>query len=159
MISIEFLDNDTVPNSSDEYLQVPARIIIGDFSESLLIPLHYWSKSNYLGQWLDALDRIVGSDDSTAALVTEMYNSLKDHYALMWWPIYRLGDYVYVRNGYLNTSSLPNPVTFESLYTLIPKRDPNIQSDGPSEWISTLANVKEFRATLQSRLHEDYSKR
>lgn len=151
--SIEFLDAE-VPK---ERLQpgekaVFSRITIGDFSEELIIPVNYWSKSDYTNQWVNGVDRLLATPSHvTSALFTEMYNPDNKKYPSMCWPLYKEEGVVYVQNYYEPLDKLKHLFQLEELYSYIPDREIPDKADKYhiSEWVTSVAEMREWLDKLK----------
>lgn len=152
--NIDFLD-DPVPSSklSPGEVATFAKITIGDFSERMVVPLNYWSRSDYHRQWVGAIKRLLEAEENTpVALITEMYDPVKPAFALMWWPLYRRADKVYIRNGFLPFDQVPHPFSLDTAYNLILPRDTTSRSgETISEWVTTVAELEEWATSLEAK--------
>ncbi len=70
-------------------------IRIGETKETIFSPIDTWSLEDYKKQWKDALLRLKYHD--TSCLVVA-YTSVDNNPGIEWWPLYRVGDTVYVQN-------------------------------------------------------------
>src|SRR5215208_406119 len=74
-------------------------IELGDFRESFIAIIGYWSPDDYRRQWHQAITRLTAQREN-ACLIT----SLHDPYAsdvLFWWLLYPEGETVTVQNAIL----------------------------------------------------------
>src|SRR5580700_4777947 len=74
------------------------RITIGNTWESIYVPINLWNKSDYERQWKEGLERLKTHNKS--CLVVGVYDPKKGP-AVEWWKLYRVGDMVYINNGWL----------------------------------------------------------
>jgi hypothetical protein len=100
MFSIEIF-SETVPEDfcgSESHERGYGRIQIGNFKESIFPLLSYWSKEKYKNQWMRAIQRILARNNAKAALIVDMPSPpyIKNS-ALVWWPIYRVKESVYLQ--------------------------------------------------------------
>lgn len=73
-------------------------ITIGNHKEGFMIPVDYWQIEDYENQWKEGLERIKNHD--TSCFVTRIGNPKEGLYA-MFWPLYKVGNMVYVREHLL----------------------------------------------------------
>lgn len=70
----------------------------------------------------------------------------------MTWPLYRIGDTVFIQNWYidLKENGLTTDFSLEKLYSKIPGWLPKTMEakHSPSEWSVTLNNLEEWAAHL-----------
>ena|SRR6185503_15845734 len=146
MFKIEFSD---VKNKDDEERAV---IHINDFSEDLILPTSYWQRHIYIDHWHEAIQKILnGSEHEISALITEMYDPKKPKYAIMWWPLYRENDKVFIRNGYLSLEEvgITKEPGINELITHVLPRDEKFDS-APSEWCVSLSDLEKFDKYIQT---------
>jgi hypothetical protein len=119
------------------------QITLGDFKERFHSDLSYWSPKDYEVQWREAIERVTDGE-SCSALITSLADPVSSD-ALIWWPVYRVGSEVYVRNGILFFDQLPRKFDVTDPYASVPER---CYSSGeeyePSEWPIRLDELKEF---------------
>jgi hypothetical protein len=145
--SIKFLDK-AVPKEQllpgDEGLLV--EITIGDFVEDTEVLTGFWSKSDYVNQWIEALDRIIyGEDDTKSALATVVLNpdDPKHGYVIHWWPMYKQGNAVYIQEESVPFDKREAPIDLNDIYAYVGGRE-----KGVSEWTTSIDELKGFRSTL-----------
>ncbi len=142
MFSIAF-DGD--PNKLKPRKLLAGRIIAGDLSEKFQSVVGYWSADVYRRQWESAIDSIIAGAPMTA-LITSMEKKPTPSGALDWWPIFRVGHTVYIRNQLLIFSQLErvfDPCKLDEFIGLRTEFD----EDGYriSEWSCSLDDLVEFR--------------
>jgi hypothetical protein len=71
-------------------------IRIGGFSEAFEASLVYWTEDDYLQQWQQALARLFAGYEHSCLISS--IDDPKQARFLIWWPIYRVGDRVYIQN-------------------------------------------------------------
>jgi hypothetical protein len=129
------------------------RITIGDFHETLFMPINSWSIEEYQQQWKEGLERIKNND--TSCLVVTVQN-LSTHPLIELWTLYKVEDKVFIHNQMLNaeivkelnlTINLSN-FNKTSCYQFINPRITNelgevIDEDGEtiSEWSIPLSEI------------------
>ncbi len=112
-------------------------IKIGDFRETFIMPLDWWTVGDYETQWLEGIERIKHCDES--CLVTTIQD-LKKIPLIDWWILYKVGSTVYVQNELIAGDCLQtflNRGEFnrETCYDFIEPRQ-TVTEDGEkiSEW-------------------------
>lgn len=117
-----------------------AEIIIGGHKEAAEVPLQYWRRDRYRKQWRDALQGIV-SGKQTGCLITGMYDPKHANF-LMWWPMWRVGETVYVQNQILFMDKIRQGFDEDRIEHYIPKRmTTTSEGEKISEWS---VNVKDI---------------
>ena len=128
--------------------QVPiyiAKIVIGDFSETIHIPLNYWSLDEYKKQWEEGLERI--KTHNTSCLIAEIQDPKIDPF-LNWWALYKVGDTIYIHNHMFVDFTYreqfgDTTITRETCYDFIPPRITEFEDGGkPSEWCVPIEDYK-----------------
>jgi hypothetical protein len=147
---IDFLE-DKIPveklQSSDE--AVWAQVVIGDFAERLEVPLNYWQQDDYKRQWADALSKILSGNYSKTALITSMCNPDKPDYAITIWPLYRVGNDVFVHNQWLQIQEFGSPFELENFYKKLDDRQTKTDDGQPiSEWKTNVKDLAEWLKLL-----------
>jgi hypothetical protein len=126
----------------DEWLALPGRITVGDYWESFLAPVAFWSKADYERHWLHAAKRLVDGADRTA-LFTSTFQ--------FWWVMWRVEETVFVQEQLLLTDELPEPFTPDDPYRHIRDRQHESEDGDPiSEWQVVMADVRVFAARLSA---------
>lgn len=117
-----------------------AEISIGDHQELAEVPLEYWRRDQYRKQWRDALQGVV-SGKLSECLITAMYDPKNANF-LMWWPMWRVGDTVYVQNQILFMDKIREGFDENKIERYIPKRmTTTSEGEKISEWS---VNVKDI---------------
>jgi len=124
-----------------------AQIIIGDFIERFVVPLIFWSKKDYIQQWVAAIEKLLNSDDNknvSVALLTTMYDpKMANFYAC--WFLYREGSVVYVQNSMMILENLPEAFKLENIHSYVPAREMiTDEGDKISEWATSTRELGEF---------------
>jgi hypothetical protein len=149
--SINFLDGPLEYPFDDS--SVPAArgvIVLNDFHEEFLASLAIWSKHQYQKQWKQSLVEVL-EGGGPAAMITEYFGSSESASHLLWWPLYRQSDNIYVHNNLLFFDQLPQPFDLENAAASIPPRI--IQDeDGNliSEWTLPVDDIRSFVAGLRT---------
>jgi len=128
--------------SVDMYI---GKIVIGDFTETIHIPINFWTIDEYKKQWAEGLARIETHDSS--CLIASIQDPKIDPY-LNWWALYKVGDTVYIHNNmfvdFTYEEHFGNTViTRENCYDFISPRE-TVTDDGEkiSEWSIPLSDIK-----------------
>lgn len=124
-------------------LAVLGKIYIGDFKETIYIPLDYWSLDDYKRQWKEGLERIKTHD--TSCLVATIHDPGIRPY-INWWLLYKVGDKVYIQNKLYLSDIYKRQIgdklfTIDNCYEFITPRRINKgkkEEDKVSEWVVTL---------------------
>lgn len=133
MLSIRLISNvDSGP--------AQAEISIGDHLELAEVSLQYWQADRYRKQWRDALQGIVLGKPN-GCLITGMHDPKNANF-LMWWPMWRVGETVYVQNQILFMDKIREDFDEDKLERYIPKRiTTTSEGEKISEWS---VNVKDI---------------
>jgi hypothetical protein len=148
---------------NDPELIMAGIITIGDFRESVEIPTYYWTKENYMAQWKSAFEEVLSSDNSLSALIVGMHDPKYTEY-IRSWPLYRLGNKVYVQSRLILTEQIDGFFQIENIPEYIGERE-MISEDGEliSEWEVSVGAIRSAlnklnRSTKEGDLNEkDYS--
>ncbi len=87
MFSIKFTNQEQLKFSKTN--EILGEIILGEFKETFLASLNYWSIGEYQAQWTEGLIRLV-NDEGRSCLITNMFDPNIANF-INWWPIYREG--------------------------------------------------------------------
>lgn len=87
MFSIKFIyQEQQILSKTNEIL---GEIILGEFKETFLASLNYWTIGEYRAQWTEGLIRLVNGE-GRSCLITNMFDPDVANF-INWWPIYREG--------------------------------------------------------------------
>ncbi|MGD0292692.1 MAG: hypothetical protein ABSB30_02450 [Terracidiphilus sp.] len=145
--SISFLDEPLIYEEDDPaYVAAAGKLVIGDWEEIFVSSLYLWSKEDYMAQWMHAIRSMLNGSEK-AALIVEYLGP--DAGRLWWWPMYRVGGSVYLREQILFFDQLKEPFSLEKAFSFIQDHRA-INEDGYkiSEWSVTVSEVKEFAHEL-----------
>lgn len=132
-------------------LSVPAKIHIGDYSESMLIPLRVWDLDQYIGNWRRAAADVL-EKRRVGVLVTGLY-SLDPRGVVEGWALKPVegGDAIRVRNMVFpeirELEGMPHRLRSMAEHAY----DFDFAADGPepvSEWQTTRDALKVFYLSL-----------
>jgi hypothetical protein len=94
-----FLTGEIVTDQDDrDFKGVWGEIRIGAFRERFVAGVASWSAEQYEKQWESALRNIVTASTPTALITDYVEPNLSSGTSLLWWPLYREGDSVYIQN-------------------------------------------------------------
>jgi hypothetical protein len=130
---------------------VTGNLIIGNESEIIEIPLDFWSISEYMEQWIEAIIRLMRMPNSV--LVLGMSDPSDPKHALYLWPMYRVKKLVYIQNKFVDYNDIPKPFLLQDIYNSVGDRK-QYDDDGNliSEWCTTTDEIKEFLAVTKRGL-------
>jgi hypothetical protein len=136
-----------VPDSLNGRSAFYGRIVLDGFEETFAASLVSWSRDDYDRHWKKALEHLVAGADRSA-LITDyveppMHPNTEDY--LVWWPLYRDGDNVYVQNQILFFKQLGKPFLPARPWDSVRDRQ-LINGDGQSisEWPTTVKDIRQF---------------
>jgi hypothetical protein len=122
---------------------VNPRNILGRASSSL----YQWSKKDYESQWRDAIKTLLNGQ-KRAALITE-YVGPEAATHLEWWPMYVVGNEVFIQNQLLFYDQLREPFSAQRAFSFLSDRCmTNEEGKRISEWAVTISEVEKFARTL-----------
>lgn len=136
-----YLTNEVVPELGPDSFAVYGKIIAADMSDTFIASLIIWNAEQYLRQWKGALKRIVAGESKSALVVSYADPSMAEF--LIWWPLYREGDAVYLQNQILLFDQLKSPWRPDMLEDYVPDR--RATNDGGamiSEWTVQLRDIQ-----------------
>src|SRR3712207_1134939 len=93
---------------ADEASSAAAKIEIGDFSETFPVDLSYWSAADYVSSWRAALAFLESARNSTSCLVSSITDPVQSNF-FGCWPMYRVGEDVFVQNAVVFFDELDGP--------------------------------------------------
>jgi len=123
------------------------KIVIDDFQETFAASLVSWTRDDYDLHWRKALEYLIAGGDRSALITDYVEPSAhpggEDY--LIWWPLYRDGDRVFVQNHVLFLKQLGTPFSAERPWTSVRDRE-TISGDRQriSEWTTTVEEIKRF---------------
>lgn len=75
------------------------RITIGDFWETVIVPIEYWTREDYERQWKEGLQRLKTHD--TSCLVVTAFDKNTGGPFVEWWRLYCIKNTILIQNGWL----------------------------------------------------------
>jgi hypothetical protein len=106
-----------------------------------------WSRKDYESQWYGACQRLVEGATESALVASYVDPSMSEFF--MWWPLYRKGEIVHVRNELVPYSQLTKPFNPNEPWAFLKKR--KIMTDEGleiSEWNTTVEHIQRFLVRL-----------
>jgi hypothetical protein len=137
------------PGEDDERHFI-GEITLGKFRETFHACSCYWREPEYAAHWLEAAERLLSADGTASAFITSMDDPDRcDH--IVWWPAWREGDSVVLRNQLMFWDELNVPFEPKApLAHLPPRRYPD-EDEKPAEWLVPIQDIREFHAALSRR--------
>lgn len=138
-ISIHVIDNKI--KRRYKMPSVIGEIVIGDFSESFIVSLEYWSLDDYKRQWLEGLERIKTHDKS--CLIASVQDP-KNAPLINRWVLYKEDNKIFVQNQLLVSDTYKEIIendafTPENCYKYVNNRRTHTdQGETISEWATDL---------------------
>jgi hypothetical protein len=152
MFDIFLTEESAEEPASEGRLHVEAvygKIRIGEFHETFIASLFFWSRTQYEHHWRTALERIVGGATQSALIASyvEPPATLIGEEFLVWWPLYREREVVYVQNHLLFFGQLSNPFSAERYWESVGERQ-TVTAEGAqiSEWITSVQSIRDYLA-------------
>ena len=146
--SIGFLNEPTsYPYDDPTTPQARGVLILGEAKEYFGSSLYQWSKKDYEEQWRHALKTLLDGKNR-AALITE-YVSPESATHLEWWPMYVVGNEVFIQDHLLFYDQLPKSFSIPTAFSFLRDRR-TTSEDGKkiSEWVVAMPEVEEFARAL-----------
>ncbi|WP_426817957.1 hypothetical protein ACP3TC_07860 [Winslowiella sp. 2C04] len=142
-----FTENKYIQSVFDENV-LPAKIVIGGFSEGMQIPLTYWSIEQYRKSWLDALKQGL-EDESHSVLAVSMYSPETVNFIFSW-VLYYKNTQVIIQNKMIFASEVES-FSIQKLNNYAGAYDGYSDGEKVSEWYTTIDEVKEFITYLENK--------
>ena len=127
---------------------LPASITIDSFTESVNIPLSYWSLDNYKQSWLASLEEGINSRKH-AALAVSMYEPDCTNFIFIW-VVYFSDNYVFIQNSVLFLDECPGFIPENINKFIEPRTTYNEDGMKISEWHTDLNSVLDFYYSLKN---------
>ncbi len=117
-------------------------IRLGDFQETFSASLSYWNAGQYRRHWLKAATRLVGME-TTSCLITSMFDPAIANF-IIWQPMYRRGDIVYIQNQILFLEEQPKPFNERDPFSSVAGRETSGEDGKLSEWTVSIKDLEAF---------------
>jgi CdiI N-terminal domain len=82
--------------------------MIGDFTETFVVPLGFWGEADYRASWRRAFEVLEGDPCAVSCLMASMTDPVTSNF-LICWPMYREGEDVYVQNAIVLLDEIEGP--------------------------------------------------
>lgn len=109
----------------------------GETKETIFCPIDTWSIEDYKRQWKEALLRLKYHDKSCLIVA---YTASDNNPGMEWWPMYRVGDTIYIQNQLVWAEEYKNiigdkPFTTDTCYDFVrERRTVNYEGTPLAEW-------------------------
>jgi CdiI N-terminal domain len=142
------LTDERVPETDSGVVALYGKICVGDYAETFITSLVSWNPNAYERHWVSALRRLLEGASKSALITSYVEPELADH--LVWWPLYREGDTVYVQNHMLFYDQLEKPFSPRDPWQTVPqRRTVNGEGQRISEWVTDLSSVQKCLARVE----------
>lgn len=113
-------------------------ITLGDFSETIYVPIQCWNLEDYLKQWRSGLERI--KTENKSCLVATVQCDKQTTSLINWWLMYKHGNKVIIENRLHVSENIikllkGRPFTPETCYQFIPRMS---RRKDVSKWVVDL---------------------
>jgi hypothetical protein len=148
LFSIEYLDEPTsYPYDDPATPEARGVLILGEVKEYFGSSLYQWSKKDYEAQWRQAIRALLDGNDR-AALITE-YVGPQAATHLEWWPMYVVGNAVFIQNHFLFYDQLAEPFSLQNQFSFLrDRRTTNEEGKKISEWTVGVSDLEKFFRTF-----------
>ncbi|WP_159037326.1 hypothetical protein [Streptomyces specialis] len=142
------LESGEIPRDATGLTEGSGTIRIGDFSESFLASLSFWSVDDYVRSWREAFEVLSSDDNATSCLVTSITDP-EDSNFIFCWPLYRAGEVVHVHNSVIFLDELDEAFDADAPWKSVRPRT-TVSEDGRriSEWETTITALRRFFSSL-----------
>jgi hypothetical protein len=135
------LTGELVPESGGQ--AVYGRIQIEDYFETFVASLVCWAPEDYGRHWTEGCRRLFNGNSESSLISSYVDPSMSEF--LMWWPLYREGEIVHVRNEILPYATLEEPFAIEDPWSSIRlRRLATDEGFEVSEWETSVQSLREF---------------
>jgi hypothetical protein len=122
-------------------------IKIGSFSEAFNSPVDYWTKAEYIKQWVHGLRRLL-FEEGPSCLVTAMRDPSIGEFINIW-PLYKRESKVLIQNQIIFCKDLNAPIEYNDLYKKINLLELVCEDGYPiSTWEIQLDKIRSFYEEL-----------
>jgi hypothetical protein len=146
-----YLTTEVVPESADH--AVYGRIQIDEYTETFIASLVCWSPAQYREHWHEACRRLIDGMHQSALISSYVESSMSEYF--VWWPLYRDGQVVHLRNEIMLYSQLSKSFLIEDPWASI--RERKIRNDDGleiSEWDTRNRKHSGFYGAKTKRIRE-----
>jgi hypothetical protein len=140
MFSI-YLTDEFVPESEGQAAY--GKLHIEEYAETFITSFVSWTAADYERHWQEACERLIAGENESALIVSYVPPTASEF--LVWWPLYREGDIVHVRNELVLYSQMKVPFSIVEPWFSIRERKILTDEGSPiSEWDTNLPSIREF---------------
>ncbi len=144
MFAIQVQSRVEVGREVDDPTRAFGRIVIGDFTETFVVPLGFWGEADYRASWRRAFEVLEGAPRAVSCLMTSMTDPATSNF-LVCWPMYREGEDVYVQNAIVLLDEIEGPFEPGAPWSsLEPRRWMDDDGNRISEWATSMGSLREF---------------
>jgi CdiI N-terminal domain len=118
--------------------------MIGDFTETFVVPLGFWGEADYRASWRRAFEVLEGDPCAVSCLMASMTDPVTSNF-LICWPMYREGEDVYVQNAIVLLDEIEGPFDPGAPWgSLGPRRGMDDDGNRISEWATSMGSLREY---------------
>ncbi len=147
MFEIHTTDERLPESETDGAPVILGKIVIDNFRETFAPSLSFWTRDQYEMQWIRALEKLVAGEDRSALITdyVEPPTEVTSNSYLVWWPMYREGDTIFVQNHLLFFHQLSRPFSLDRFWESVPdRRIVGEEGQKVSEWVTTVQDIRDF---------------
>lgn len=148
---IEVIDDPTSEGASSLPSKAVGRIRIGEFTETFLMDLSFWTVDDYRRSWDGARRKLEEAENSTSCIIASITDPAASNF-ISCWPMYRDGEEVYVQNSIIFLDELHERFNPQEPWRYVEARS-SVDEDGNriSEWSTSTSQVRRFRESAWGR--------
>jgi hypothetical protein len=145
--AIEVLDGSASAGAAALPAGAAGRIRVGEFTETFLMDLSFWTVADYRHSWHAALRKLEEAENSTSCLIASITDPAASNFVSCW-PMYREGEEVHVQNSIIFLDELDEQFDAQEPWRFVAARS-TLDEDANriSEWLTSAAQVRRFRGS------------
>jgi hypothetical protein len=144
VFAIEVQSRVEAGGEGDDCRGLSGGIVIGDFTETFVVPLGFWGEADYRASWRRAFEVLEGDPRAVSCLMTSMTDPVASNF-LICWPLYREGEDVCVQNALVFLDEIEGPFDPGAPWgSLEPRRGMDDDGNRISEWATSMGSLREF---------------
>lgn len=149
--AIEAIDDTTSRGATSLSSEAIGRIRVGEFTETFLMDLTFWTVDDYRRSWDGALRKLEEAGNSTSCLIASITDPAASNF-ISCWPMYRDGEVVYAQNSIIFLDELDERFNPQEPWRYVEARS-SVDEDGNriSEWSTSTSQVRRFRQSTWGR--------
>jgi contact-dependent growth inhibition (CDI) system CdiI-like immunity protein len=137
------LTDECVADTDPGVTAIYGKIHIGDHVETFVSSLVCWGRVFYERHWDAATRRLLTGATRSALITSYVEPGLSNR--LIWWPLHREGDVVYVQNQMLFYDQLSSRFSIDEPWESVPeRRTTNVDGLEISEWKIGIRDIQAF---------------